>query len=138
METTTKRQETRPESNQERTTTGGTIGQSHSVGQGSAATSARAQESRSDLQHAANEKIEQVKDTISDVYDRTSRNLNKTYNKALDYGKQNPGTMALVTLGAGIGIGILLAGGFNSRSRTSRILPPVLDAVSRISRELFR
>jgi hypothetical protein len=138
METTTKRQENKPDS-----TTGGTTGQTHtqspgSTSQGGIATGARTQQSRSNIEQTANDKIEPVKDTITDVYDKTSRNLNKGYNKALDYGRSNPGTTALITFGAGVGIGLLLAGGFSSRTRTSRILPPVLDAVSRISRELFR
>jgi len=83
------------------------------------------------------EKVEQAKQVISDAYDQTSKTLNKAYNTTLDYGRDNPGKMTLIAFGVGIGVGVLLANG-SSRSRTSRIVPPVMNALSQIASELFR
>ena len=83
-------------------------------------------------------RVEQAKETLSNAYEQTSRTLNQTYNQALDYGRENPGTALLIAFGAGVGVGLLLAGGIGSRSRTSRIVPPVMNAVSEIVNELLR
>lgn len=83
--------------------------------------------------------LDQAKQAVTDAYDRTSKTVNETYHQAMDYGRQNPGTMTLIAFGAGIGIGILMAGGFSSsRSRTSRIVPPVMNALTEVACELFR
>ena len=83
--------------------------------------------------------LDQAKQKMTDVYDRTSKGINETYHQAMDYGRQNPGTMTLIAFGAGIGVGILLAGGFaGSRSRTSRIVPPVMNALTEVAREFLR
>jgi ElaB/YqjD/DUF883 family membrane-anchored ribosome-binding protein len=100
---------------------------------------AQSPQKSSEPQGKAGEAVEQVKEKVTDAYERTAEGLNKTYKNALEYGREHPGQMSLITFGAGIGIGMLLASGFSSRSsRTQRILPPVLDAVSRVARELFR
>ena len=44
----------------------------------------------------------------------------------------------IAAFGAGIGVGLLLATTMNSRSRTQRIAPPVIRALSEIAGELFR
>lgn len=75
---------------------------------------------------------------VSEAYDKTSKTINTSYQQAMDYGRENPGTFALIAVGAGIGIGLLLAGSFSSRSRASRVLPPVMGALSKIVTNLFR
>jgi hypothetical protein len=66
--------------------------------------------------------------------------MNDTYEQALDYTRENPGKAALVMFGVGIGVGLLLANSTNltGRSRTRRIVPPVMNALSDIAAELFR
>jgi ElaB/YqjD/DUF883 family membrane-anchored ribosome-binding protein len=85
----------------------------------------------------------QARDTINQAYSRASRSMNDTWGHAMDYSKDHPATATLVAFGAGLGIGLLLAGslgGYQSSygRRTRRIVPPVMDALSLITREYFR
>jgi ElaB/YqjD/DUF883 family membrane-anchored ribosome-binding protein len=90
-------------------------------------------------QGSTQEMMDQAKQTLSDAYDRTAKGVNQTYQQAMDYGRENPGTMTLIAFGAGVAVGLLIAGGVgSSRSRTSRIVPPVMNALSDIAQELFR
>ncbi len=84
--------------------------------------------------------VDQAKQVATDAYNRASKGLNEGYTQAVDYGRENPGTTMLIAFGAGIGVGILLAGGFGSSrdTRTSRIVPPVMNALSEIVTEVFR
>ena len=73
----------------------------------------------------------QAEMAVSDAYDETASKVNKTYKKIKSYSTQNPGKTILVTLGLGMGLGIIL-GAFSShyRSRTSRYNGPVVKALS--------
>ena len=84
------------------------------------------------------EVVDKAKQTVTDAYKRTSETLNEGYEQAKDYGRENPGQTALVMFGVGIGVGIWLANGMSSRSRASRIVPPVMNALSDIAMQLFR
>lgn len=86
------------------------------------------------------EVVEQAKEVATDVYNRASKTVNKSVNQAMDYSRENPGTASLIAFGAGVGVGLLLAGSFagSSRSRTGRIVPPVMNALTEIATELFR
>ena len=75
----------------------------------------------------ASEVIEQTKQVASDAYDRT-----------ISYGKQNPGTLTLIAFGAGVGLGLLLAGGFSSRSRTGNLIDPAAGLLTTLAKEFFR
>ena len=83
----------------------------------------------------------QARDTINEAYSRASRGMSDTWEQAMDFSKEHPGTATIVAFGAGVGLGLLLAGGlggFQSRGRTRRMVPPVLDAISMITREYLR
>ena len=82
--------------------------------------------------------VDQVKQTVADAYDKTSKGLNEGYKRAVDYGRAHPDRMSLLIFGAGLGAGLLLAGRFGTRNRTRRIVTPVMDALSEIAAELFR
>src|SRR5215813_4209120 len=85
------------------------------------------------------ETINQAKQAVTGAYNRASQELSATYKQAMDYGRDNPGKLTLIAFGAGIGVGILLAGGVgSSRNRTDRIVPPVMNALSAIAAEIFR
>jgi len=101
---------------------------------GSATQRARAPQSEG---NRTSEYVDQAKQTITEAYDKTSQTLSATYDQAMDYGRENPGKLTLIAFGAGIGIGLLLANGLSSRSRTSRIVPPVMNALTEIVTELF-
>lgn len=94
------------------------------------------------------EKVEQAKQVISDAYDQTSKTLssaydqtsktlNTAYNNTLDYGRENPGKTLLIAFGVGVGVGLLLSNN-TSRSRASRVVPPVMNALTQIAAEIFR
>ena len=85
------------------------------------------------------EMIDQVKQKAGEVYDQANKMLSEQYEKAIDYGRENPGKTTLIAFGVGVGVGVLLVSGFSgSRSRRSRVVEPVMRAVSTIARELFR
>jgi hypothetical protein len=92
----------------------------------------------SDMMDQAREQFGEVYERASDVYDRASRGMTETWDQAMDYGRRNPGTATLIAFGAGVGFGLLMANGMNSRSRSQRIVPPVMSALSEIAAELFR
>lgn len=75
---------------------------------------------------------------VSDTYVRASQGLNETWEQAMDYSREHPGRSALIVFGVGVGVGLLVAGGFTARSRARRIVPPVMNALSEIASELFR
>jgi len=79
--------------------------------------------------------VDQTKEVVSDAYDKTSKAVNATYDQAMEYGREHPGQLTLIAFGAGIGIGLLLASTFNSRSR---LMPSVVDALTGIATEIFR
>jgi ElaB/YqjD/DUF883 family membrane-anchored ribosome-binding protein len=83
----------------------------------------------------------QARESINEAYSRASRGMNDTWEQAMDYSKDHPATAALVAFGAGVGVGLFIAGslgGFQSRSRARRMVPPVMNAISEIAREFFR
>jgi ElaB/YqjD/DUF883 family membrane-anchored ribosome-binding protein len=84
--------------------------------------------------------VNEVKETVTDAYDRTARGLNDGYSRAVDYGRSNPGKASLIIFGAGLGVGLLLANSVNSgsRSRRGRIVTPVMNALTDIATQLFR
>ena len=87
----------------------------------------------------SSEMVDQTRQAVSQAYDKTTETLSQTYNQAMEYGREHPGKLTLIAFGAGIGIGLLLAGGLSGgRSRTSRIAEPAIDAISRIAMEFFR
>jgi ElaB/YqjD/DUF883 family membrane-anchored ribosome-binding protein len=111
----------------------GQAGQTGQTGQTGQATQ-RAKERVSEM-------ADQARDTINQAYTRASRGMNETWGQAMDYSKDHPATATLIAFGAGIGVGLFIAGslgGFQSRSRTRRMVPPVMNAISEITREFFR
>jgi ElaB/YqjD/DUF883 family membrane-anchored ribosome-binding protein len=101
----------------------------------------------SDAAHAAREQIEdrgaeiinQAKQKAGEVYDQANKRLSEQYEKAIGYGRENPGKTTLIAFGIGVGVGALLVSNFSaSRSRRSRVVEPVMKAVSSLARELFR
>ena len=68
----------------------------------------------------AKRQVSQAKQQVSEAYKQTSKHVTKQYEKAIDYGRENPGTTTLIALGVGVGIGLLLGGSLGVlRSRVS-------------------
>jgi len=105
----------------------------------SSPTAASPQRAREEGSNRTSEVMDQTKQAVTQAYDKTAETLTQTYSQAMDYGREHPGKLTLIAFGAGIGIGLLMAGGFSSgRSRTTRIAEPAIDALSRIALEFFR
>jgi ElaB protein len=113
---------------------GPTTGQT--INTASAAT--RAREEASNIKDKAGEVMDQTRQAVSNAYDKTTETLSNTYDQAVTYGRENPGTFALIAFGAGIGIGVLLASGLGGRSRMSRIAEPIVGALSQVAIEFLR
>jgi ElaB/YqjD/DUF883 family membrane-anchored ribosome-binding protein len=91
---------------------------------------------KSTLEHGA-EAFDHAQQKVSDAYDQTSEKVGENYNKAKSYIHDNPGKALLITLGIGVGIGLLL-GGSTQRTRTGRLAQPVVHALSDIALAFFR
>ena len=100
----------------------------------------------SNAARAAREKIEdrsaemmwQAKRKASQVYDQANKSLNEQYERMIDYGRENPGKTTLIAFGVGVGVGLLVASSFNARSRRSRMVEPVMNALSILAYNLVR
>jgi ElaB protein len=98
----------------------------------------RAREEASNIKDRAGEVMDQTRQAVTNAYEKTSETLSNTYDQAVTYGRENPGTFALIAFGAGIGIGVLLASGLGGRSRMSRIAEPIVGALSQVAIEFLR
>jgi ElaB/YqjD/DUF883 family membrane-anchored ribosome-binding protein len=110
-----------------------TKGQKQQVKEESGSDSATAQ---SAMERGA-ETYGQAEQAVIDAYDKTSQAVSETYEKAKNYSNENPGKTILITLGIGVGLGLLL-GASSRHSRTGRIARPVVNALSDIALEIFR
>jgi len=83
------------------------------------------------------EVYEEAEQAVSDVYEKTAQTVSETYEQAKNYCSENPGKTILITLGIGVGLGILLGAG-SRRPRSGRFVQPVVNALSDIALSLFR
>lgn len=68
----------------------------------------------------AKQQAAQAKQQVGEAYEQTRQRVSEQYEKAVDYGRDNPGLTTLLALGIGVGIGLLLGGGISTlRSRVS-------------------
>ncbi|HWP44606.1 MAG TPA: hypothetical protein VNO14_15270 [Blastocatellia bacterium] len=114
-----------------------TGGQASTTG-GTSTAPQRAREMGREAARGAQQVYDQTRQTVSDAYGKTSETLSHTYDQAMNYGRQHPGQLTLIAFGAGIGVGLLLASSMSGRSRTSRIIEPVGQALTHIAAEIFR
>jgi ElaB/YqjD/DUF883 family membrane-anchored ribosome-binding protein len=96
------------------------------------------QSGASTVRRGVDEIMDQTKQGITDTYNRASQGMNETWEQAMDYSREHPAKSTLIAFGLGIGVGLLMAGNFTARSRTRRIVPPVMNALSEIATEIFR
>src|SRR5262245_58483755 len=82
--------------------------------------------------------MDQAKRKASQVYDQANRSLNEQYERVIGYGRENPGKTTLIAFGVGVGVGLLVAGGFKTRSRRSRLVEPVMNALSALAFNMVR
>ena len=84
------------------------------------------------------EMIDQAKRKADQVYNQASKSLNEQYGRVIDYGRENPGKATLIAFGVGVGVGLIAAGSFNARSRRSRMVEPIMNALSVLACNLVR
>ncbi|MBT1072879.1 hypothetical protein [Pelotalea chapellei] len=94
--------------------------------------------SQQDLSERSSQLYGKTKQAVSQAYQKTSTELSGTYDKALNYSRENPGKVALIAAGAGLGIGLTIASMTKSRSQPSRYAQPIVNALSDVAREYFR
>jgi uncharacterized protein YecT (DUF1311 family) len=95
---------------------------------------------------AAREKVEdrgagmtdQAKLKARQIYNQANRNLNEQYERVMGYGRRSPGKATLIAFGAGVGVGLLVVSSINARSRRSRLVEPVMNALSALTYNLIR
>jgi uncharacterized protein YecT (DUF1311 family) len=93
---------------------------------------------------AAREKVEdrgagmmdQAKLKAGQIYNQANRNLNEQYERVIGYGRRSPGKATLIAFGAGVGL--LVASSINARSRRSRLVEPIMNALSALTYNLIR
>jgi ElaB protein len=116
-----------------------TGGQASAQTTGTSTAPQRARELGNEVSSSAQQVYDQTRQAVSNAYEKTSETLSNTYDQAMSYGREHPGQLTLIAFGAGIGIGLLLASGFSGgRSRSTRIIEPVGNALTQIAMELFR
>jgi ElaB/YqjD/DUF883 family membrane-anchored ribosome-binding protein len=84
------------------------------------------------------EMMNQAKRKAGRVYNQANRGLNEQYERVIDYSREHPGKATLIAFGVGVGVGLLVAGSFNTRSRRSRMVEPVMNALSTLAYNLVR
>jgi hypothetical protein len=61
------------------------------------------------------------------------------YNRTLEYGREHPERLGVMTFAAGIGVGMLIAAAvFPRRTRTERVAGPLIDAAADLARTFAR
>jgi ElaB/YqjD/DUF883 family membrane-anchored ribosome-binding protein len=101
-------------------------------------TSNAARTARENIEDRGAEMMGQAKQKASHIYNQANKTLNEQYERVADYGRDNPGKATLIAFGVGVGVGLLVAGGFNTRSRRSRLVEPVMNALSAFAYNLTR
>jgi hypothetical protein len=73
------------------------------------------------------------------AYSRTSQAVQSGYNRTLEYGREHPERLGVMTFAAGIGVGMLIAAAvFPRRTRTERVAGPLIDAAADLARTFAR
>ncbi|HEY6401705.1 MAG TPA: hypothetical protein VI479_09875 [Blastocatellia bacterium] len=104
----------------------------------STATGNAAGAAREKFEERGAERIDQARRKAGQVYNQASKSLNEQYGRVINYGRENPGKATLIAFGVGMGIGLIMAGSFNMRSRRSRLVEPIMNGLSAFAYNLVR
>ena len=84
---------------------------------------------------AAGDAVRDAKERLNRVYERSRETVSDAYNRAMDYSRENPRNATLVALGAGFGMGLLVAfamPGGSRRGGNRRFLPTAVNLAETI------
>jgi len=79
------------------------------------------------------ETLEGTKEKASAAYERAASEMNRAYQGAREYARDNPGVAAAVTFAAGIGLGLMLSG----RAYRRGIVPVAAVALAHAVLDVF-
>ncbi len=80
-----------------------------------------------------------TEEAVSQAYDKTSQTVNEGVTYAKNYTQQYPERTALIALGIGFGLGLLVAGSVDRRSSyRGRFAQPLLDAAYDVAYAFLR
>jgi hypothetical protein len=90
---------------------------------------------RYDRASEAGRAVRQARERVADAYGRTAETAGRVYDRAIDFGRENPGTATLLALGAGVAVGLWLAGG--DRGYRDRVVPTLATRVAEAMLDIF-
>ncbi len=86
-------------------------------------------------QQAASEVYDKTNKVASEAYDKTSKVASDTFDRAKEFTRENPEKAALIAMGVGVGLGLILC---SRQSRTARTTNAVVDALYDVARAFLR
>jgi ElaB/YqjD/DUF883 family membrane-anchored ribosome-binding protein len=86
-------------------------------------------------QHATSEAFDTTSKVASEAYDKTSKVASDTFDQAKAFTRENPEKAALIAMGVGVGLGLILC---SRQSRTARTTNAVVDALYDVARAFLR
>jgi ElaB protein len=86
-------------------------------------------------QHAASEAFDKTSRVASEAYDKTSEVAGDAVDRVKTFTRENPEKAALIAMGVGVGLGMILC---SRQSRTSRTANAVIDSLYDVARAFLR
>ena len=86
-------------------------------------------------QQAASEAYDKTSQVASEAFDKTSQVASDTFARAKAFTRENPEKAALIAMGVGVGLGMILC---SRQSRTARTTNAVVDALYDVARAFLR
>jgi ElaB/YqjD/DUF883 family membrane-anchored ribosome-binding protein len=103
----------------------------------------QANQANNDVVGATQEELGRMSQRLGQAYNKTADAVRSAYGKTERYATEHPGTFALIAFGAGIGLGLALAGSLPRRRhrvvrRSRRMALPIVDAMADCARAYLR
>src|SRR5262249_21749458 len=90
---------------------------------------------RYDRTSEAGRTVHEVRERLSDVYGRTAETAERVYDRAIDFGRENPGTATRLAPGAGTAVGLRVGRG--EGGYRARLVPTVATGVAEAVLDIF-
>ena len=86
-------------------------------------------------QHAASEAYDKTSKVAFEAFDKTSEVASDAFDRVKVFTRENPEKAALIAMGVGVGLGMILC---SRQSRTSRTANAVIDSLYDVARAFLR